>query len=76
MRASLPGLESVARFLWGYIKDRVYKKSQIAEAVKAVITAEAARLPSEMVDITVSPLQTLRLPMLIRRTVAHIEHLL
>ena len=62
VRASLPGLEFVACFLWGCIKDRVYKKSRMAEAVKAVITAEAARLPSEMVDITVSHLSSRCMP--------------
>ena len=73
VRASLPGLESAARFLWVYFKERVDKeKPRIAKALKITITAEAARPPSEMVDRIVSHLQTVRLPELIRRTIEHL----
>ena len=48
---------------------------QQKQALNTTITAEAARPPSEMFHRTVGHLQTVRLPELIRRTVAHIEHL-
>ena len=38
-------------FLWGYLKDRVYKeKPRTTDALKTAIMVEVARLPSEMVD--------------------------
>ena len=40
-----PDLSPLDFFLWGYIKDRVYKeKPRTTEALKTVITAEVARL--------------------------------
>ena len=77
MCASLPGLESVESFLWGYFNDIIYQEKPLTtKSLKTTITAEAARPPSEMIDRTVSHLQTVRLPELIRRTVAYIEYLL
>ena len=72
-----PDLSPLDFFLWGYLKDRVYKdKLRTSEHLKRALIAEVSAMPSEMVDRAVDHLQTVRLPQVIRRGGAHIEHLL
>ena len=72
-----PDLSPLDFFLWGYLKDRVYReKPETTEELKRVIMAEVGCVPSEMVNKAVSHLQTVRLPAVIRRKGGHIEHLL
>ena len=72
-----PDLSPLDFFLWGYLKDRVYKdKPRTSDQLKRAIIAEVSAMPSEMVDRAVDHLQTVRLPQVIRRGGAHIEHLL
>ena len=72
-----PDLSPLDFFLWGYLKNRVYKdKLRTSEQLKRVLIAEVSAMPSEMVDRAVDHLQTVRLPQVICRGGAHIEHLL
>ena len=72
-----PDLSPIDFFLWGYLKDQVYKdKPRTPEQLKRALIAEVSAMPSEMVDRAVDHLQTVRLLQVIRRGGAHIEHLL
>ena len=72
-----PDLSPLDFFLCGYLKNRVYKdKLRTSEQLKRTLIAEVSAMPSEMVDRAVDHLQTVRLPQVIRRGGAHIEHLL
>ena len=58
-------------------KSAIYKdKLRTSEQLKRALIAEVSVMPSEMVDRAVDHLQTVRLPQVIRRGGAHIEHLL
>ena len=72
-----PDLSPLDFFLRGYLKDRVYKdKPRTSEQLKRALIAEVSAMLSEILDRAVDHLQTLRLPQVIRRGGAHIEHLL
>lgn len=72
-----PDLSPLDFFLWGYLKARVYaEKPRTSEQLKRAIIMEVGRTPTEMVDRAVDHLETVRLPQVIRRSGAHIEHLL
>ena len=72
-----PDLSPLDFFLWGYLRDRVYKdKPRTSKQLKLALIAEVSAMPSEMVDRAVDHLQTLRMPQVIRRGGGHIEHLL
>ena len=72
-----PDLSPLDFFFWGYPKDRVHKdQPRTSEQLKRAIIAEVSAMPSEMVDRAVDHLQTVRLPQVIRRGGARIEHLL
>ena len=77
MGAALARPESARLLPLGYLKKWVYKdKLRTSEQLKRVLIAEVSAMPSEMVDRAVDHLQTVRLPQVIRRGGAHIEHLL
>ena len=70
-----PDLSPLDFFLWGYLKDRVYRdKPRTTEALKDAIVSEVGSVPLEMVDRAVNHLQTTRLPAVIRQKGGHIEH--
>ena len=72
-----PDLSPLDFFLRGYLKDRVYKdKPRTSEQLKRALIAEVSAMLSEILDRAVDHLQTVRLPQVIRRGGAHIEHLL
>lgn len=72
-----PDLSPLDFFLWGFLKDRVYtEKPETTRQLKDAIITEVSHIPSEMVDNAVTHLQTVRLPAVIRRKGAHVEHLL
>ena len=73
----LPDLSPWDFFLWGYLNARVYTdKPRTSEQLKLAIIMEVGRTPTWMVDRAVCHLQTVRLPQVISRSGAHIEHLL
>ena len=58
-----PDLSPLDFFLWGYLKDRVYKdKPRTSEQLKRTLIAEVSVMPSEMVDRAVDHLQTATAP--------------
>ena len=70
-----PDLSPLDFFLWGFLKDRVYtSKPKTTGELKDAIVMEVSRLPSQMIDDTITHLQTVRLPTVIRRKGAHVEH--
>ena len=72
-----PDLSPLDFFLWGHLKARVYThKPRTTTELKEAIVAESGRIPPEMVDKAVTHLETVRLPMVLRRKGGHLEHLL
>lgn len=72
-----PDLSPLDFFLWGYMKDRVYAhKPRSTHELKEAIRSEARQIPQQMIDNAVTHLETVRLPMVLRRKGSHLEHLL
>ena len=63
--------------LWGHLKSNVYKtKPSTIQQLKAAISEEIRRVSVDMVDRTIRHLQEVRLPLILERKGAHLEHLL
>ena len=63
--------------LWGHLKDRVYKgKPATNQQLKNAIKEEMEQVTVAMVDRTIENFQHVRLPLILKRKGAHLEHLL
>ena len=72
-----PDLSPLDFFMWGYLKARVYQnKPRSSRELKTAIMSEVRQIPAQMIDDAVTHLETVRLPMVLRRKGSHIEHLL
>ena len=75
-----PDVSSLDFFLWGYLKAMVYTdKQRTSEQLKRAIIMEVGRTPTETLEVDRAvgrPGQSVRLPRVISRSGAHIDHLL
>ena len=79
MAAKLPRSQSSGLFLVGLYEgpSRVYAhKPRSTHELKEAIRSEARQILPHMIDSAVSHLDTVRLPMVLRRKGSHLEHLL
>ena len=72
-----PDLSPPDFMLWEHLKSRVYEtKPSTIQQLKAAISEEMRRVSVDMVDCTIRHLQKVRLPLILERKGAHLEHLL